>query len=160
MLCPCRVDAASMLNSMVMSMATSMLISMLHHFVATFVTYDSHLWRGRGHLHQLAISLGLDQPMYIAIPNIVPNTLRFKLQGITMIAGLPVVAGVSRSVPPTPHMATYEADPQVCSGAAYSAARGACVGGVHAVAAHRAGSISPALQAFTMKAMIAHLHAQ
>lgn len=55
-------------------------------------------------------------------------------------------------------MAADEADPQVGVGAAGAAAAGAGAGAVHAVAAHGAGGVAPALEALPVEAVVAHLH--
>lgn len=62
--------------------------------------------------------------------------------------------------PATANMPTDEAYPQVGAGATGAAAAGAGVAAEHAVATHRAGGVTPVLDALPMEPVVTHLRMQ
>lgn len=61
------------------------------------------------------------------------------------------------STPAAAHVSTYQAYPEVGVGSTRAAAAGVCVAAEHAVAAHRAGGVTPVLDALPVEAMVAYL---
>lgn len=68
---------------------------------------------GGGHLHQLAICLGLYEAVHVAVADVVPHALAVQLQGVRVLRLVPVVDSVAFSVSPAPDMPADEADPQI-----------------------------------------------
>jgi hypothetical protein len=77
----------------------------------------------------------------------------------TCLAGEGQGSAPQPHVPAAAHVATDQANPQVCVGAACAAAAGVGVAAEHAVPAHRARGIAPVLDALPVEPVVAHLHA-
>lgn len=76
----------------------------------------------------------------------------------THFAGKDQDSALQPRPPATAHVTTDKADPQVCVGSACAAAAGVGVAAEHAVAAHRAGGVTPVLDALPVEPVVAHLH--